>query len=91
MFGQKRLQNSNLNRGLIECFVLCCFVLYFKTLFEVYSSVHVHTVHRMEHSITTIREVLMGVGDGVASVIMLTFTKRPVPHAAFYKEARPSC
>ena len=33
----------------------------------------------------------MGVGDGVASVIMLTFTKRPVPHAAFYKEARPSC
>ena len=50
MFGQKRLQNSNLNRGLIECFVLCCFVLYFKTLFEVYSSVHVHTVHRMEHS-----------------------------------------
>ena len=27
------------------------------------------------------REVLMGVGDGVASVIMLTFTKRPGPHA----------
>ena len=23
----------------------------------------------------------MGVGDGVASVIMLTFTKRPGPHA----------
>ena len=31
-----------------------------------------------------IREVLMGVGDGVASVIMLTFTKRPGPHAHFY-------
>ena len=29
----------------------------------------------------------MGVGDGVASVIMLTFTKRPGPHADFYKEA----
>ena len=27
------------------------------------------------------REVLMGVGNGVASVIMLTFTKRPGPHA----------
>ena len=37
------------------------------------------------------REVLMGVGDGVASVIMLTFTKRPSPHADFYKEARPPC
>ena len=35
------------------------------------------------------REVLMGVGDGVASVIMLAFTKRPGPHADFYKEARP--
>ena len=29
----------------------------------------------------------MGVGDGVASVIMLTFTKWPGPHADFYKEA----
>ena len=38
-----------------------------------------------------IREVLMGVGDGVASVIMLTFTKRPGPHADFYSEARPPC
>ena len=28
-----------------------------------------------------IREVLMGVGDGVASVTMLTFTKRPGPRA----------
>ena len=37
------------------------------------------------------REVLMGVGDGVASVIMLTFTVRPGPHADFYKEARPPC
>ena len=37
------------------------------------------------------REVLMGVGDGVASVIMLTFTRRPGPHADFYKEARPPC
>ena len=37
------------------------------------------------------REVLMGVGDGVASVIMLTFTKRPGPHADFYSEARPPC
>ena len=33
----------------------------------------------------------MGVGDGVASVIMLTFTVRPGPHADFYKEARPPC
>ena len=37
------------------------------------------------------REVLMGVGDEVASVIMLTFTKRPGPHAHFYKEARLPC
>ena len=27
------------------------------------------------------REVLMGEGNGVASVTMLTFTKRPGPHA----------
>ena len=37
------------------------------------------------------REVLMGEGNGVASVTMLTFTKRPGPHADFYKEARPPC
>ena len=37
------------------------------------------------------REVLMGVGDGVASGIMLTFTKKPSPHADFYSEARPPC
>ena len=43
------------------------------------------------HSSGDAREVLMGVGDGVASVIMLTFTKRPGPHADFYKEARPPC
>ena len=28
-----------------------------------------------------IREVMMGEGNGVASVIMLTFTKMPGPHA----------
>ena len=27
------------------------------------------------------REVLMGEGNGVASIIMLTFTVRPGPHA----------
>ena len=43
-----------------------------------------------KHPVTS-REVLMGVGDRVASVIMLTFTKRPGPHADFYKEARPPC
>ena len=37
------------------------------------------------------REVLMGVGGRVASVIMLTFSKRPGPHADFYSEARPPC
>ena len=37
------------------------------------------------------REIMMGVGDGVASVIMLTFTKMPGPHAHFYKDARPPC
>ena len=31
------------------------------------------------------REIMMGVG--VASVIMLTFTKMPSPHAHFYKDA----
>ena len=44
-----------------------------------------------EEGTPTTREVLMGVGDGVASVIMLTFTKRPGPHADFYSEARPPC
>ena len=37
------------------------------------------------------REVMMGVGNGVASVIMLTFTKMPGPHADFYKDARLPC
>ena len=32
-----------------------------------------------------IREVLMGVGDRVASVTMLTFPSEPCPHADFYK------
>ena len=41
--------------------------------------------------VTGIREIMMGVGDGVASVIMLTFTKMPGPHAHFYKDARPPC
>ena len=41
--------------------------------------------------LTSTREVLMGEGNGVASVTMLTFTKRPGPHADFYKEARPPC
>ena len=31
----------------------------------------------------------MGVGNGVASVIMLTFTKRPGPHADFYTRPGP--
>ena len=31
------------------------------------------------------KEIMMGVGDGVASVIMLTFTSEPCPHADFYK------
>ena len=31
----------------------------------------------------------MGVGNGVASVIMLTFTKRPGPHADFYRRPGP--
>ena len=35
------------------------------------------------------REVMMGEGNGVASVIMLTFTKMPGPNADFYKDARP--
>ena len=34
---------------------------------------------------------MMGEGNGVASVIMLTFTKMPGPHADFYSEARPPC
>ena len=37
------------------------------------------------------RKIMMGVGDGVASVIMLTFTSEPCPHADFYKWARPPC
>ena len=37
------------------------------------------------------REVMMGEGNRVASVIMLTFTKMPGPHADFYKDARPPC
>ena len=31
------------------------------------------------------REIMMGVGNRVASVIMLTFPSEPCPHADFYK------
>ena len=31
--------------------------------------------------VTYSREILMGVGNGVASVIMLTFPSEPCPHA----------
>ena len=82
MFGQKRLQNSNLNRGLIECFVLCCFVLYFKTLFEVYSSAHVqvHTVHRMGHSalqqyLDTVKSGQLNVSAVIYSFIAYRYQK----------------
>ena len=81
MFGQKKLQNSNLNRGLIECFVLCCFVLYFKTLFEVYSSLHVHTVHRMEHSalqqyLDTVKSGQLNVSAVIYSFIAYRYQKQ---------------
>ena len=33
------------------------------------------------HPRVTIREVMMGEGNRVASVIMLTFKKMPAPHA----------
>ena len=32
-----------------------------------------------------LREIMMGVGNRVASVIMLTFPSEPFPHADFYK------
>ena len=34
---------------------------------------------------TAIREIMMGVGNRVASVIMLTFPSEPCPHADFSK------
>ena len=42
-------------------------------------------------SVDKTREVMMGEGNGVASVFMLTFTKMPGPNADFYKDARPQC
>ena len=33
----------------------------------------------------------MGEGNRVASVTLFTFTKRPSPHADFYKAAQPPC
>ena len=35
------------------------------------------------------REIMMGVGDGVASVIMLTFTSEPCPMLTFPSEPCP--
>ena len=60
-----------------------CFVVRGSDLIGIFR--HTHT--RMEIS----REILMGVGNGVASVIMLTFTMMPARHADFYKDARPPC
>ena len=51
----------------------------------------ISSVEILYRELARVREFLMGEGDGVASVIMLTFTKRPGPHADFYKEARPPC
>ena len=45
----------------------------------------VGTFNNQEKALVGAREILMGVGDGVASVIMLTFTSEPCPHADFYK------
>ena len=43
-------------------------------------------IHRpLDHT----REVLMGVGDGFASAIMLTFTKRPGSMLTFTKRPGP--
>ena len=64
---------------------------YFSKFFQKVRFTFYNYLLHYTHSILAIREVLMGVGDGVASVIMLTFTKRPLPHADFYKEARPPC
>ena len=36
-------------------------------------------------SIALTREIMMGGGNGVASVIMLTLPSEPCPHADFYK------
>ena len=36
------------------------------------------------------RKILMGEGNGVASVTLFTFTLKLGPHAHFYKEARPT-
>ena len=55
---------------------------------DVYCILSRRGIHSFFH---VIREVMMGVGNGVASVIMLTFTKMPGPHADFYKDARPPC
>ena len=41
-----------------------------------------NTSHRYFHCI---REIMMGVGNRVASVIMLTFPSEPCPHADFSK------
>ena len=37
------------------------------------------------------RKIMMGVGNRVASVIMLTFPSEPCPHADFSKGALPPC
>ena len=58
---------------------------------NIHYKVELQTIHQPLHVIitekawlkvpTSAREVLMGEGNGVASVTMWTFTKRPGPHA----------
>ena len=40
---------------------------------------------RFQCQVVTAREIMMGVGNRVASVTLFTFTSEPCPHAHFYK------
>ena len=53
----------------------------FKRLIRGHSHITSAAITRQGHS----REIMMGVGNRVASVIMLTFPSEPCPHADFSK------
>ena len=44
-----------------------------------------HKLHSTRKLVVKVREIMMGVGNRVASAIMLTFPSEPCPHADFSK------
>ena len=79
-----RSQRSKRSQIVIVIKLFRCKVNKFNLKFNlktVNTAIHRHLFHRHHIAMTITREIMMGVGNRVASVIMLTFPSEPCPHA----------